>query len=76
MIGPREMVDSIVDFRVWVSGAFSTKFEYGPIFAMFIVEEFDQLVGGVSICFLRIGRGWAGRCNNCPRVLAALSEIG
>jgi hypothetical protein len=39
VVWPREVVDSIVDFAVWVSCAFGAELPDTPIFAMFAVEE-------------------------------------
>ncbi len=43
---------TVVDFGVWVASTFSSKLEDGPILLVFVVEELDQLVGGIAIGFL------------------------
>ncbi len=52
MIGPREVVYSIVDLRVWIASAFGTEFEDRPIRAMLVVKELYELVCGVPIRLL------------------------
>ena len=53
VIGPGEMVYPTVYFRIWIAGTFCTELEYGPISTMLPVEEGNQLIGGIAVCFFR-----------------------
>lgn len=55
MIRPREVMYSIVDFRVWVSRSLSAELENRPIVAMLVIKEFDKLICWIPICFLGPG---------------------
>jgi hypothetical protein len=39
MIRPGEVMDSIVDFAVWVSCSLSTELPNTPVFAMLVIQE-------------------------------------
>lgn len=55
MIRPRVMPDTIIDGIIRIPGAFSAKLPYRPVFAVFRVEEGDELVKGISIGELGVG---------------------
>ena len=63
MVWPWKMFYSIVDFAVRIACTFSAKLPYCPLVAMFVVEEFDQGIGRISVSALGICRGWA-RCSD------------
>ena len=52
MVRPWEMVDSIVDFGVWVTCPLCSKLEDSPAFAMLAVEESHEVIGRIAIGFL------------------------
>ncbi len=61
MVGPWEMFYSVIDLAVWIACSFGAKFPYCPHVAMFVVKEFDEGVGWVTVSALWICRGWARR---------------
>ena len=56
MVGPWIMVDATVYLGVGIAGTFCSKFPYRPIFAVFVIEEFCQSIGRITIGALRISR--------------------
>jgi hypothetical protein len=55
VVRERIVIDTVVDFAVWISCSFGTKLPYCPVFSMLRVEELYEGVEGVSICALRVG---------------------
>ena len=63
VIWPRVVSYSSVDLGVWISSTFGAELPYRPVGAMFVIEEFDKGVCGITIRSLRVGRGRA-RCSD------------
>ena len=60
MVRPWKMFDSVVNLAVRIACTLGAKFPYRPLIAMFVVKEFDEGVGWVTVSTLWIRRGWAG----------------
>lgn len=54
MVRERIVVDTIVDLRIRVSGAFGAKLPDCPVFTMLVVEEFDERVERISVSALGV----------------------
>ena len=65
VVRERVVVYTIVDLGVGVARSLSAELPYGPVFAMFGVEELYERVKRVAVCALRIGAAGAGRRNDC-----------
>lgn len=74
MIGEGIVVDTIVDFRVWVTSAFGAKLPYCPVFAVFRVEEFDQRVERIAVSALGISTTRAGGGNDCRQSACLITD--
>lgn len=59
------MVDSVVDFAIWIASAFGAKLPDGPFLAVFGVEEFDELREWIAVGELWICCAWSGSCDDC-----------
>ena len=49
MVRPREMPYSVVDLRIRVAGAFCAELPYGPVLAVFFVEELHEGIERVAV---------------------------
>ena len=49
MVGEGVVVDAVVDFRIWVARPFGAKLPYGPVVAMFGVEELDERIQWIAV---------------------------
>jgi hypothetical protein len=49
VIGPWEMVYSVVNVLIWVASPFSPKLKDGPFFFMFLVKKSDEVIDRISI---------------------------
>ena len=57
VVRPWIMPYAVVNFLVWVSCTFGAEFPDGPLGAMFLIKEFDELVGRVTVGALGVGGG-------------------
>lgn len=54
VVWPRVVTYPPVDRLIRIAGAFCAELPYPPVFAMFGVEEFDNLIERVAVCALGI----------------------
>jgi hypothetical protein len=59
MVRPRVVVYSTMDFGIRIARALCTEFPDCPFGMVFLVEELDKSVGGISVGSLRVCRGRA-----------------
>ena len=52
VVRPWEMVYSMIDLRIWVTGAFGAELEYGPVGSVLVIQELDQLICRISVRLL------------------------
>jgi hypothetical protein len=53
MVWPWKMMDSTMDFRIRIASPFCPELKDRPVFSVFLVEEGDELIDGISIGFSR-----------------------
>lgn len=68
------MPDPAIHLTIWIPGPFSAELPYLPLIAVFVVEEFDELVEGVAVRALRVGAAGARGCDQEGRYVAEVES--
>lgn len=68
------MPDPAIHLAVWIPRPLSAELPYLPFFAVFVVEEFDELVEGVAVGALGVGAAGARGCDEEGRYVAEVES--